>query len=160
MPRRLTKPTNAPKARQPLVDMLWRFFVAAGRPSMRQIAKAIETLPDDQRNGTANHETIRRTLQGQSIGAWGTVEVIFLALCELADVDPNDEEGDDDDRWSPPTAHIDDFRRRWNEAVDLAPMPYLPRTRVEQRRAEQETAEAARRAAEKAADPWSNEPPF
>lgn len=171
MPRRLTKPTNVPEARQPLVDMLWRFFVAAGRPSMRRIAEAIEELDDDQRNGTANHETIRRTLQGQSVGAWLTAEVIFLALCELADVDPTDEEGDDGDRWNPPTAHIEEFRRRWNAAVDLAPMPDLPRTRAE--RAAQETAERAKK--QQMAD-WarqtaasdsrgipktsSNEPPF
>lgn len=142
MPRRLTKPTDVPESRQLLVDMLWRFFVAAGRPSMRRIAEAIEQLPDEQRNGTANHETIRRTLRGESVGEWGTIEVIFLALCELADVDPNDKEGDDGDRWNPPIAHIDDFRRRWNEAVDLAPMPDLPRTRVE--RAEQEAAERAK----------------
>ena len=161
MPRRLTKPPDVPESRQPLVDMLWRFFVAARRPSMRRIAEAIEALDDDQRNGTANHETIRRTLQGQSVGAWETVEVIFLALCELADVDPNDKEGDEGDRWSAPIAHIEDFRRRWNEAVDLAPMPDLPRTRAE--RAEQEAAEAAKLAARQGAgqrEPDSDHPPF
>jgi hypothetical protein len=157
MPRRLVKPTDLPPSRQPLVDMLWKFYIAADRPSTRKTAERIAGWDEDQRRGTANHETIRRTLRGESVGAWLTVEAIFLALCDLADVDPEDVEGDENDRWNPPTAHREQFRRCWNEAVDESPMPDIPRTRAQ--RAAQEAAEQAAREARASA--WSSgEPPF
>jgi hypothetical protein len=143
MPPRLMKPTDVPESRRPLVDSLWRFYVAANRPPTRRIAQAIEALSEDQRNGTANHETIRRTLRGESVGSWQTVEVIFLALCELSDVDPHDIEYDDDDRWNPPAiSHIEGIRQAWHQAVDGAPPPAIPRTRAQ--RDEQELAERMR----------------
>ncbi len=159
MPPRLTKPTNVPASRQSFVDMLWRFYVAARRPPTRQIAETIQAWDDDQRRGSANHETIRRALRGESVGAWHTVEMIFLALCEIADVDPEDIE-DDGDRWSPPMTHLEQFHRCWNEAVDEAPMPDIPRTRTE--RAQQQAAElAAAQARASVRDPWAtDEPPF
>lgn len=164
MPRRFTKPTDVPELRQPLVNMLWSFYIKAARPSMRRIAEAIEELDEDRRNGTANPETIRRTLQGQSVGALGTVEVIFLALCELADVDPNDKDVDEDNQWTPRITHIEALRRRWNEAVDLSPMPELPRTRAEQAAQEAERARSARATQDPWASmprgPYSDEPPF
>lgn len=67
----------------------------------------------------ANHEMIRRTLRGEAVGAWQTVEVIFLALCELADVDPNDAD-DVEDNWDTPVPHIESLQRAWNHAVDEA----------------------------------------
>jgi hypothetical protein len=160
MPPRLIKPVNVPESRQALVDMLWRFYIAAKGPPTRKIAETIEAFDEDQRNGTANHETVRRTLRGESVGAWQTVEVIFLTLCELADVDPQDMEGDEGDRWNPPVTHIERFSRCWHEAVYGSLMPDIPRTRTE--RAEQEAAErAAREARGRTRDPWSNdEPPF
>ncbi|WP_418153393.1 hypothetical protein [Actinoalloteichus caeruleus] len=147
MPPRLTKPTNVPASRQPLVDLLWRFYVAARRPTTRRIAEVIEAWDDDRRTGTANHETVRRTLRGEQIGAWQTVEVIFLALCQLADVDPNDaDDPDENDRWSPPPGtHIELLHQYWNQAVDDSPMPDVPKTRKE--RAEQAALEQARPAA-------------
>ncbi|MBW4705170.1 hypothetical protein [Micromonospora sp. RL09-050-HVF-A] len=140
--------------------MLWRFYVAARRPTTRRIAETIEAWDDDRRRGTANHETVRRALRGESVGAWQTVEMIFLALCEIADVDPEDTEDDDVDRWNPPLTHIERFHRCWNEAVDEAPMPDIPRTRSE--RAQQRAAEQAKfEARANARDSWStNEPPF
>jgi len=152
MPRRLAKPTDVPEWRRPFIDMLWRFFIAADRPSTQRVTETIEALDDDQRRGTANRETIRRHLRAESIGSWGTVEVIFLALCKMADIDPHDEEGDEGDRWNPPVAHIEKFHRYWNEAVDQSPMLDLPRTQTE--RAKQE-AKAAERAAQ---NPWDEVP--
>jgi hypothetical protein len=59
MPRRLSRPADVPADRQPLIAMLWRFYIAANGPSARKIADAISALDDDQRGGTANHETVR-----------------------------------------------------------------------------------------------------
>jgi hypothetical protein len=161
MPPRLTKPAGVPPERKNLVDLLWRFYVAAQRPTMRRIAETIEAWED--RRGSANHETVRRTLRGEAVGAWWTVEVIFLALCEIADVDPHDFEDDDyDGRFgSPPVSHLEQCHRYWNEAVDGAPMPAIPRTRRE--RDEQEAAakaEVENRAAAWRSSNFDDEPPF
>jgi hypothetical protein len=161
VPPRLTKPTNVPAQREPLVDMLWRFFIAANRPTLKRVAEAIEALDDEQRVGTANPETIRRNLRGQTVGQLETIQVIFLALCRLADVDPHDMEGADGDRWNPPVSHMDDLRRRWHEAFDEAPMPDLPRTRAQQA-AELAAAEAEAAASVRgrASSPYGDEAPF
>jgi hypothetical protein len=153
MPPRLTRPASVPEERKNLVDLLWRFYVAAQRPTTRRIAETIEERED--RRGSANHETVRRTLRGETVGAWWTVEVIFLALCEIADVDPHDIEYDEYyDRFNPPPfSHHEQCRRYWNEAVDGAPMPAIPRTRKER----DEQVAAARTEAEfKAAARSSN----
>jgi hypothetical protein len=139
--------------------MLWRFYIAANRPSTRKVAATISAWPEDRRTGSANHETIRRTLRAESVGAWQTVEMIFLALCDLADVDPEDTEGDEGDRWDPPVRHIDRIRRCWHEAMDESPVPELPRTRTE--RAAQEAAErAAAEARAHAIRLAGDDPPF
>ncbi|MEU4673937.1 hypothetical protein AB0F91_39780 [Amycolatopsis sp. NPDC023774] len=147
-----------PEERQNLVDFLWRFYVKAKRPSMRRIAATIETLDEDVRNGTANHETIRRALKGEAIGEWGTVEVIFLALCEIADVDPDDH--DDFDGYGDPSSHRGNLEWRWNAARDGGASPAdLPKTRSE--RAAEQAEAAARQAAYRTTDsddPWG--PPF
>lgn len=161
MPPRLTKPASVPEERKNLVDLLWRFYVAAQRPTTRRIAETIEARED--RRGSANHETVRRTLRGEAVGAWWTVEVIFLALCEIADVDPHDIEYDEEyyDRFNPPpVSHHEQCRRYWNEAVDGAPMPDIPRTRKE--RDEQEAAAKAEAQLKAATRSWNSddEPPF
>ncbi len=160
MPPRLIKPPDVPESREKLVDLLWRFFIAAKRPAMRQIAEVIQAWDDDKRNGSANHETIRRTLRGEAVGAWQTVEVIFLALCELADVDPYDAD-DVEDRWDESVPHLELLHRYWNQAVDGgAPMPERLKTRKE--RAEEQAAAQKRAAAARQRqhdDPWGSAPP-
>ncbi len=161
MPPRLTRPTNVIKSRQPFVDMLWRFYIAAGRPPTRKVAATIEEW--EERNGSANHETIRRTLRGETVGVWLTAEVIFLALCEMADVDPHDVEIDDDydGRFSPPpVSHLEQFRRYWNEAVDGMPMPTIPRTRKERDEQQMEAERAELEARASRVRSLTDEPPF
>lgn len=155
MPPRLSPPTDVPEDSTYLVNMLWRFYIAAGDPPMRKIARAIEELPEDQRKGTANHETIRRTLLAKTLPQWETVEVIFLALCQMANVDPDDVEPDDDgDRWGPPTQpHREELRWRYRKARYGEVTP-LPRTR--DAKARQEAAERAERARQ--SDPWGKAP--
>ncbi|WP_439659172.1 hypothetical protein ACSHWB_43465 [Lentzea sp. HUAS TT2] len=153
MPPRLTKPTTVPEAREPLIDLLWRFYRAAQRPPIRRIAQVIEELPEEKRNGSANHETIRRTLRGEQIGAYQTVEVIFLALCELADVDPQDAD-DVDDQWSQPDPYLEQLQRYWNQAIDEESAHHYvpPKTR-----SERELRQIAAKLQQD--DPWGSAPP-
>jgi hypothetical protein len=86
--------------------------------------------------------------------------VIFLALCELADVDPHDANDVEDSRWDQPEPHLKRLQRYWNHAVDGAPMPERPKTRkerAEELAAEQERAAAARQ--RQADNPWGSAPP-
>ncbi|MEV6218784.1 hypothetical protein [Nocardia sp. NPDC051833] len=162
----MSKPTSVPTDSQRLIDMLWWFHMAAGDPSMRDIADAIEALDEDQWKGTANHETVRRTMGAITLPQWETVEVIFLALCELANVDPDDVESDEDENpgfngWEPPRSHREELHRHYRLARYGTVVP-LPRTRDVKARLEAE-AEAERRAREagRAAadpDPWGTAP--
>jgi hypothetical protein len=153
------KPQKVQQEREALVDMLWTFYVAAGRPSMARIAQAILELDEDVRTGTANHETVRRTLSGSAVGSWLTVEVVFLALCELADVDPDDKyDHEDRDRWDPLLSHRQLLKLAWNRARDGVAPPTLPRTRAERARQEAETAKERARV-NVGGDPWGPAPP-
>lgn len=162
MPRRMSKPTHVPTDSQRLIDMLWWFYMAAGDPSMRDIADAIEALDEDQRKGTANHETVRRTMGAITLPQWETVEVIFLALCDLANVDPDDIEPAEDENpgfngWEPRRSHRDELHRHYRMARYGTVLP-LPRTRDVKARleaeAERQAQEAARRP--RKPDPWDD----
>ncbi|MFF0528432.1 hypothetical protein ACFYT3_08575 [Nocardia amikacinitolerans] len=172
MPPRLSRPTDVPKNHVGLIDMLWRFYIAAGDPPMRKIARAIEELDDDQRIGTANHETIRRTLSAKTLPQRETVEVIFLALCQIANVDPDDiEPGEEDDNpgfndWEPTRSHREELHRCYRMAR-YGSVTALPRTRDMKARQEAEAqaaaeADRARRTGRRApaSDPWSDDDPW
>lgn len=157
MPARLSKPTDVPDDHQPLIDMLWRFYVAANGPSTREIASVIAAQDDDLRNGTANHETVRKTLKALRLPEWQTVEVIFQALCQIANVDPDDQDDSDSfDRFDQARTHRDRLRQcyrlaRYGTLLDL------PRTRDE--KARQEAAERERAQQRMVDDPWGQAPP-
>jgi hypothetical protein len=142
-----------PKNHDLLIDMLWRFFIAADEPPMRKIARVINELPEDQRKGSANHETVRRTLRALTLPQWETVEVIFLALCQIANVDPDDIEPDEDDYrgrdWEPPRSHRDEIHWRYRFARNGS-VTTMPRTRDEKARQEAK--------AQADNDPWANAP--
>jgi hypothetical protein len=110
---------------------------------------AAKIAADDDRRASANHETIRRLLRGETVGSWLTVELIFETLCEIADVDPDDVEPDDGQWRSQPDSHRDELRGAWHLAVDGEFAPALPRTRSEREaqeerdRAEYEARQAA-----------------
>ncbi len=179
MPARLAKPTDVPEKHAPLIEMLWRFYIAAGEPSMRKIADAVQELDEDQRKSTANHETVRKTLRAINLPQQETVEVIFLALCHLADVDPDDIEPSEDDNsgyngWDqePSRSHREELLRNYLLARHGS-VPTLPRTR--EVKARQEAEWEARQSSHGSfgslrseADPWGSvaksspddEPPF
>ncbi|WP_282779802.1 hypothetical protein [Nocardia sp. CC201C] len=179
MPARLAKPTDVPEKHAPLIEMLWRFYIAAGEPSMRKIADAVQELDEDQRKSTANHETVRKTLRAINLPQQETVELIFLALCHLADVDPDDIEPSEDDNsgyngWDqePSRSHREELVRNYLLARHGS-VPTLPRTR--EVKARQEAEWGARQSSRGSfgslrseADPWGSvaksspddEPPF
>ena len=168
MPPRLSRPTGVPEDHELLIDMLWRFYVVADGPSTRRIAEVVASQDDDSRAGTANHETVRRTLSASYLPEWQTVEVIFLALCQISDVDPDDEDDSDHyDQWDTRRTHREELHRRYRLAR-FGTAPELPRTREE--KARQAERERAKRGSPD--DPWgsaqpapsgggfSDEPPF
>jgi hypothetical protein len=72
--------------------------------------------------GTASKETIRKTLRGQTVPQrWENAQALFLVLCELAKIRP-DEPRDDVDPWGTPT-HEEHYRHLWNAALDEAGQP-------------------------------------
>lgn len=158
MPPRLLKPASVPDNHQPLIDMLWRFYVAAHGPSTRKVARVIASQDDDQRDGTANHETIRRTLKAVYLPEWQTVEVIFEALCQIANVDPNDDDdsGDEYGYDEPLRTHRGQLHRLYRLAR-YGTADGLPRTREE--KAQQEVIEQERRR-QQARSGFVDEPPF
>lgn len=157
MPPRLAKPKNVPEDHKPLIDMLWRFYVAGNAPATRKIAAVIAS--DEHRRATANHETVRRTLTARYLPEWQTVEVIFEALCHIGNVDPDDQDdGDSDyfDRWDQPATHRGRLQRHYLLAR-YGTVEDLPRTREE--KARQEAAERERAGRVVADDPWGHAPP-
>lgn len=157
MPRRLPQPTEVPEDYEPLIEMLWRFYVAADGPSTRKIADAVASQDDDSRAGTANHETVRKVLRAVYLPAWQTVEVIFLALCDIADIDPDDEDDSDQyDRWDKGRSHREELHRRYRLAR-YGTGQELPRTRREKARETEQ--ERAQRGVQRADDPWGSAPP-
>jgi len=132
------------------VEELRRYYRLAGRPSLREISRAIEGRAD-LKEVTASQETVRRMLRGMVLPTdWDRVYAVFFVLCEMGNVEP---EGW---RWEAPDdreRNIECLRRRWDEALEYEELesgsssPPLPRTAV--------------------ADPWSSdassysdEPPF
>jgi hypothetical protein len=126
MPRalRMPGPSVVPdRDRRAFVAELFRCYKAAGRPTLAEIS---DQIAEGDYRGTASRETIRRALaQGAVPSKWLTAEAIFLALCAMADFDPeekcyheNDWNGEGDER-----TRLDWFREAWNVAFDADPSP-------------------------------------
>jgi hypothetical protein len=98
--------------RRDFAEQMFSLFREAHRPRLEAIKNAI---PEDA-PATASAETIRRILRGISVPArWDTVNVVLVALCELAGVDPDANLGG---------RYDDDMSRRqlvehaWHTALD------------------------------------------
>jgi hypothetical protein len=92
MPRLLRIPdiNVLPRGRvRDFVELLFDYHQIADYPKLKEISEQVDRLPDSERNGTASRETIRRMFRGSVPSEWHTVEVVFLALCQMADVDPD-----------------------------------------------------------------------
>ncbi len=84
MVRTVRMPSEAdlpPGTVRDLVELLFYFYRAARRPTLRKIS---DTIRDGDFDGTASPETIRRMLHGTTVPAWPTVEAVFEILCYLA----------------------------------------------------------------------------
>jgi hypothetical protein len=71
------------------VELLFDYHHIAHHPTLEQICDQIDKRPEEERAGTASRETVRRMFHGQVPRNWATVEVVFVALCQLAGVDPD-----------------------------------------------------------------------
>jgi hypothetical protein len=94
------------------VRFLFELFRAADRPTLETIS---DKVADSDYAGTASRETVRRMLRGQSVPAqWPTAESVFLALCDLAGADP-----DDDWQFDGVDGTCRNFMKSlWNAAID------------------------------------------
>jgi hypothetical protein len=143
--------------------MLWRFYAVADAPSMKKIADVIASQDEDTRRATANHETVRRALMAIYLPEWRTVEIIFLALCQIGDVDPDDDDDDDDfNRWGNSQDQPQTHRDRLHQCYRLAKFgttESLPRTRSEKARQEADARGRDFVRGAPADDPWGSAPP-
>jgi hypothetical protein len=102
-------------------DVLFWLYRKAHRPALRDISERI--AKDQELDGTASPETIRRMLRGTSVPAnWPTVCVVMEALCELAGMHPGtklDWYGDNRTIFR----HIED---RWHQALEYPDWYYEP----------------------------------
>lgn len=121
----LTMPTEAqlPKGpRRDFVEELFLHYREAGRPTLRVISAWIaqkNANEETELGASASIETIRRVMTGRVVPRnWKTVQAIFLALCGLAERDPdqhrwnhyNEDEGEESFRAV--------VKRYWNDALD------------------------------------------
>lgn len=124
VPKMLMLPREAqlPKGpRRDYVEELFLHYREAGRPTLRAISAWIDEKNanvDTELGASASIETIRRVMTGVVIPRnWKTVQAIFLALCGIAERDPEQV------RWS--GGFNDDeesfravMKRYWNDALD------------------------------------------
>ncbi len=122
MARTLRMPTETdlpPGPVRDFVELLFRFYREARRPTLREIS---DTILKGDYVGTASPETIRRMLRGTTVPAhWETVEAVYRALCELAAKDP---EGRMTLGRQSATIRAF-FEQRWHYALDNPEMRYV-----------------------------------
>jgi len=143
------------------VEELRRYYRAAGRPSLRQVSRAIEGRAD-LKEVTASQETVRRMLKGIVLPTdWDRVYAVFFVLCEMGNIDPGA------NRWSNEDTRYDDepesnsecLNRLWDDALEAEPNPPpIPRPSVSQQ-AHQSYGQDDPWAAD-APSGYSDEPPF
>jgi hypothetical protein len=131
MPRYLAMPSLSklrPGARRDFVENLFRYLKVADRPTLREISARINER--DDLPGDASTETVRRMLRGETVLVrWNNAVSVFLVLCELAAVNPDDDHWDSDDGWGQGPTHMQVYRAYWNAALDEPPgyaAPALP----------------------------------
>ena len=112
MPRIVRMPTEQELPRgatRDFVEAIFSLYREAWRPTLREISKEIERSDSP---AAASAETIRRMLRGTTVPSWQIVNAVVLALCRIANVDPDANPGYDE-----PTRR-ELVELRWNEALD------------------------------------------
>jgi hypothetical protein len=134
MARIMRMPPESELHEGPHRDFVWelrRYYRAAGRPSLRQVSRAVEGRAD-LKEVTASQETVRRMLKGMVLPTdWDRVYAVFFVLCEMGDIDPGAE------RWSDPSdpseSNSEYLKRLWDDTLEAEPNPPpLPRPSVSQ----------------------------
>jgi hypothetical protein len=140
--------------RRAFVTELRRYYRAAGRPSLRKISQAIERDPDPRLHEvTASAETIRRMITGKVLAVdRDRVQAVFLALCEMAEIGPDDPNYSDYGGYGEPESNWHCVRRLWDIALEEeADAPPLP----------EPVPEPAPTASTRVSpDPWSSDQPY
>ncbi len=117
------------------VEELRRYYRAAGRPSLRQVSRAIEGRTD-LKEVTASQETVRRMLKGMVLPTdWDRVYAVFFVLCEMGKINPDDQRWHgEDSRFDPePESNSEYLNRLWDDALEAEPNPLpIPRPSVSQ----------------------------
>ena len=129
-----------------------------GRPSLRQVSRAIEGRAD-LKEVTASQETVRRMLRGMVLPTdWDRVYAVFFVLCEIGNIDPGADRWEGS-RYNESETNSEYLKRLWDNALEAEPNPPpIPRPAVPQQ-AHQGHGQG---------DPWasaapsgySDEPPF
>ncbi|MGA5207954.1 hypothetical protein [Streptomyces variegatus] len=167
MPRTLLMPSEdelPDGPRRKFVEELHLYFRAAGRPDLTRILAVIDAdradphgdLPEGP--GPISRETVRRLLKGKTNSTWKKVELVFEALCRIANRDP------EADRWAD-TYDVDEKQSQrawlcelWSNSVDevrISAAP-LPAPRIENPAAAQNQGGWGRLPS----GGYSDEPPF
>jgi hypothetical protein len=124
MARTMHMPTHAelPKGpRREFVEELRRYYRAAGRPPLRKISRAIEGRAE-LKEVTASQETVRRMLRGRTLPTdWDRVFAVFFVLCEMGNINPEDERWEDSYNGS--ESNADYLKRLWDTALEEDPNP-------------------------------------
>jgi hypothetical protein len=122
MPKLLRMPDTAALPEglvRDFVELLFDYHQIARHPTLDEVCAQINERPEDERLGTASRETVRRMFHGHVPRHWQTVEVVFVALCQLAGADPDRKVKYWDDRYD---ANVETDRRSqmqevWNAAL-------------------------------------------
>ena len=139
------------------VEELRRYYRIAGRPSLREVSRAIEGRAD-LKEVTASQETVRRMLKGMVLPTdWDRVYAVFFVLCEMGNIDPGANRWSDSRYDDEPESNSEYLNQLWDNALEADPNPPpIPRPSVSQQTHQDY------------GDPWatdvpsgySDEPPF
>ena len=112
MPRIVRMPTEQELpmgAVREFVEALFALYREAWRPTLREISNEIERSDSA---ATASPATIRRMLRGTTVPSWQIVNAVVLALCRIANVEPDAADGYDE------LSRRELVQMRWNQALD------------------------------------------
>jgi hypothetical protein len=110
-----------PGAVRDFAELLFWLFCKAHRPALRDISEKIRR--NEYLHGTASPETVRRMLLGITVPVrWAIVEAVYLTLCEIAELEPDDggPDSDNKDPWGadPPPSIRSLVEDAWHKVLD------------------------------------------
>src|SRR4029077_589162 len=107
------------------VEELRRYYRIAGRPSLREVSRAIEGRAD-LKEVTASQETVRRMLKGMVLPTdWDRVYAVFFVLCEMGKINPDGDRWHNEDSYGEPESNSEYLNRLWDNALEADPNPPL-----------------------------------